>query len=356
MGKALGSHEMSIEEQLDRFERWQNDLHKVHRIEGSKQNYCKVSLSDQGLRNWCKRTHLDFPFLPWQEQDEQGRMLLQYVVWAKYPWPLTWASASLYRLLGDLHRVARPEPRKIDPEHWAQSREEVFVPDGDDLVNGRSSAELLYGLDKPTRQQYQLMNHLRSSPDCWQGQASRLLRRADGGLIPIDVCITYTGAHDKFFCSAVVTGPVRWPPKPKQRYACATCKDVGLVRREVPLDDPNFGRALPCPACQPKPDTQAHINTTGEVVYLAKSFPPITLTPPDLSQSLYISAYNPTSLIVNNPASGQFLFNPTPPGQFLLNPTPSITVNPDRSRIVFETDTGMYLKRTPPTPAKDDKH
>ena len=346
---------MSIEEQLNRFERWQESLHKAHQVKGSMQSYCNVSLSDQGLRNWMKRTHLNFPFLPWQEQDEQGRLQLQCVIWARWPFPITWAGASLYRVLGDLHRVARPEPRKIDPEHWAQSREDVFLPEGDDLVNGRSCAELLYGLDKPTRQQYQFLKRLRSDPNCWQGHASRLLRRADGGLIPIDVCVTYTGdIHEKFFWSAVVTGPVRWPPKPKikQRFACEQCHDLGLVPRELPVNDPNFGRAVPCPACQQQPDTQAHINTTGEVVYLAKTFPPFTFT----DKGLLVSAYNPTSLFVNNPQSSHFVFNSLPPTQFVLTPTPTITVNHDRSHIVLETDTGMTLKRAPAEPSDKDEN
>jgi DNA replication protein DnaC len=36
------------------------------------------------------------------------------------------------------------------------------------------------------------------------------------------------------------------PPEPEPEPSCPMCKDHGFVRREVPIGDPDFGRAIPC--------------------------------------------------------------------------------------------------------------
>src|SRR5215831_1840538 len=35
-------------------------------------------------------------------------------------------------------------------------------------------------------------------------------------------------------------------PEPEPEPSCPICKDHGFVRRDVDLDDPDFGRAIPC--------------------------------------------------------------------------------------------------------------
>jgi DNA replication protein DnaC len=39
-------------------------------------------------------------------------------------------------------------------------------------------------------------------------------------------------------------------PAPPSERTCVTCGDQGFVYRNVPFGDPNFGRAVPCPACE----------------------------------------------------------------------------------------------------------
>jgi DNA replication protein DnaC len=36
------------------------------------------------------------------------------------------------------------------------------------------------------------------------------------------------------------------PPEPDPPPSCALCNDFGFVRKDVPLEDPDFGRAIPC--------------------------------------------------------------------------------------------------------------
>lgn len=38
-------------------------------------------------------------------------------------------------------------------------------------------------------------------------------------------------------------------PPPVSAVACATCRDMGFVRYEVPTSDPRFGKSFPCPNC-----------------------------------------------------------------------------------------------------------
>lgn len=40
---------------------------------------------------------------------------------------------------------------------------------------------------------------------------------------------------------------------PDSDFRCLVCHDSGYVRKVVPIDHPDFGRATPCPACAPKP-------------------------------------------------------------------------------------------------------
>lgn len=32
-------------------------------------------------------------------------------------------------------------------------------------------------------------------------------------------------------------------------YLCQTCKDMRYVTRDLPVTDPQFGKAIPCPRC-----------------------------------------------------------------------------------------------------------
>lgn len=51
---------------------------------------------------------------------------------------------------------------------------------------------------------------------------------------------------------------------------CAACRGIRMVRRDVPVSDPDFGKILPCPACLARPDIAPQLAArTAQAVGLA---------------------------------------------------------------------------------------
>jgi DNA replication protein DnaC len=49
----------------------------------------------------------------------------------------------------------------------------------------------------------------------------------------------------------LITPDLSLPPEAQPQPVCSTCRGGGWLRREVPVGHPEFGVALPCPACRP---------------------------------------------------------------------------------------------------------
>ncbi len=158
---------------LEQYSGYQAELRDLHsRLRPKSRFLERIGHSQTWLNTYLKGANLQWPLLP--EDDA----LLVAVVWGLPPYHVTWASKSLYELLG-------------------YSR--------DEFINSVSALQLLHGNRELDAFERHAIQQVRREPPFISSIDRVNLIHRDGHEIPIALEVRYTGAiHQRFYCQARV--------------------------------------------------------------------------------------------------------------------------------------------------------
>lgn len=93
----------------------------------------------------------------------------------------------------------------------------------------------------------------------------RALANGPTGIAPADDCPTCHGAREVYVQEDYVVRGVhygklgRWVPCPACALACPTCEDKGVIKYDLPVGHPDFGKFFPCPDCHAGEEAEQRI-------------------------------------------------------------------------------------------------